>query len=159
MSQQHKPIPGLLACVLYSYDPETGDIHNKNTGKRLGWETHAGYLNVTLQCNSERVGNYRSNRLAWAMHTGIDPGAYEVDHGNRDRKDNRIENLTPMTRRENTLKRSISSNTPGVSRTTDCETKPWRAHLQVGKDKYIGKRRACPVIAHIDRVELERKYL
>ncbi len=121
-----KGIPLLIASVLYRYEPETGAIYLKSNGKKIGWNNSRGYEHITMTCENQRVGNFRSNRLGWAIHTGIDPGDYEIDHENRDRNDNRIVNLRPVTRKENRLNqtnvseayRDISELLVGLARLT-----------------------------------------
>lgn len=49
---------------------------------------------------------YRSSRLVWAYHYG-DPGELEIDHINRVRSDDRIENLRLATRAENNRSQNL----------------------------------------------------
>lgn len=54
----------------------------------MGWENSRGYLQARVLNRQALV-----HRLVWILHHGAIPEGYEVDHINRDRKDNRIENL------------------------------------------------------------------
>jgi hypothetical protein len=42
-----------------------------------------------------------AHRVAWLLHTGEDPGTLVIDHINRQRNDNRISNLRPLTHVQN----------------------------------------------------------
>lgn len=99
----HKTLTDLL-----SYDPETG-LFRWRVGRRCGrgighvvnrigdvagWTRPDGY--VQIQINGRP---YYAHRLAWFYVNG-EP-VPEIDHRNRNRTDNRIENLRPTTRRDN----------------------------------------------------------
>ena len=49
---------------------------------------------------------YKGHRLIWVWHHGNDPGRY-VDHLDGDPRNNRIENLEPVTNRENVVRGRI----------------------------------------------------
>ena len=90
---------------LYDYDPETGVVTQKKDGKtgRLA----RGYL---------MFGHRHAHRIAWAIHHGVDPSSppecgtdprnMVIDHINRVRDDNRIENLRLVSTWENNLNRT-----------------------------------------------------
>ena len=94
-----KPIPDSLLVGL-SYDPTV-------VGCVVGGVTttvNTGYYQT-------RVGDTRrlAHRLVWALHYG-DPARSQVDHINRDRRDNRIENLRLATASEQMCNRGLSSH-------------------------------------------------
>jgi len=101
---QPLPLPPLeVLQEKFEYNPETGELlHNKKSpnvkvGQVAGYPTQRGWLRV-------KVGNthYRVHRIAWKMFYGEDPPAgRDLDHINRDRTDNRINNLRVLTIKEN----------------------------------------------------------
>lgn len=83
---------------------------------------------------------YLAHRLAWLYVHGVWPSD-EIDHINRDRADNRIENLREATSAEN--KRNVGKrhdNTSGYVGVTWCKTKQkWKAQIQHdGKTTHLG---------------------
>lgn len=74
---------------------------NKKIGDRAGSIQHYGYRQI---CIDNRV--YREHRIIWIMFFGQIPDEYMIDHINRIRNDNRIENLRIVTRSENNINRN-----------------------------------------------------
>lgn len=116
---------------LLDYNSDTGVFTNKVTrnsravkGARAGnLDSVNGYR--TLNINKQK---YREHRLAWFFVYGVWP-AKEIDHINRVKYDNRIENLREATRSQNMLntklsKDSCTSKYRGVSKTSEGK---WRA--------------------------------
>ena len=68
-----------------------------NAGDRAGGVRQNGYRYVRYQ-NVQAA----EHRIVWMLHHGEIPSHLVVDHINRDRADNRIENLRLLTNRENT---------------------------------------------------------
>ena len=59
--------------------------------------------------------NYRHSRLVWVYHKGpIEDPTLQIDHRNRIKNDDRIENLALVTVRENNLNKGNNTATPGV---------------------------------------------
>jgi hypothetical protein len=64
--------------------------------------TEAGYINAQGYRSFMHQGkNYLAHRVIWEMHKGSIPNGMQVDHINRDRSDNRIENLRLVTHQQN----------------------------------------------------------
>lgn len=90
------------------------------------------------QSNGYVVVNYKGgkkyvHRIVFALCNGYLPP--EIDHINRDRTDNRPENLRDATRAQNGMNTSLrSDNTNGVKGACYHEgrAKPWQARIQVG---------------------------
>lgn len=104
------------ALEYFNYDPETGDLifrerpasefklpatyasHLKRVGKRSGCPNRDGYLKVLID------GKYHSaHRIAWLITYDEWPEypAFEIDHINGVRDDNRISNLRKVTKSGN----------------------------------------------------------
>ena len=104
-------------------------------GNKLGWTDPKGYRRI-------QIGNiaYAEHHLVWLYHYGIIP--IQIDHINRVKHDNRVENLRLATTTENCRNQSLSrNNTSGQSGVTLCKTtKRWRARINIdgGIRKHIG---------------------
>ena len=81
--------------LIDKFEYRDGDLYWKHSGKRLGTMTKGGYLRCTMKGRS-----YLLHRLIWKLHYGVDPGPC-LDHINRFKSDNRIENLREVTHSEN----------------------------------------------------------
>lgn len=145
-------LPPVSAFVeFYSYDPVSGIIVNKPRFRRedcgiftvVAWNRrYAG-----IRAGGKRLDGYRvidgkfgpiaEHWVCWALHYGVWPcidGA-EVDHINRVRDDNRLENLRLVRPIENQWNKGLSStNTSGYTGVFLCrKTGRWRAVICVGK--------------------------
>ena len=119
----------------YSYDSETGELKNKRTGKVITAKCR-GYTVVKV---NKRF--YKAHRVAWAIHTGTDPGALEIDHINRDRADNRWVNLRLATTAQN----HYNSGAWGITR----DRNGWRAQLKHNGTIHRLGTHACPLMARL----------
>jgi hypothetical protein len=124
---------------LLHYSPETGVftwLVNRKRGKAgcpAGHIEPNGYLSIGI--DGERYG---AHRLAWLYVHGSLP-KQEIDHINRFRADNKIENLRESTPAENIYNRGVSrKNTSGYKGVTR-SLKRWMALIKVaGKSIYLG---------------------
>jgi hypothetical protein len=105
-------LPSLeLVNALVSYDPETGiftrkiDYMRYPAGSRAGTVTKRGYRTITFK--EKKVPEHR---LAFFIMTGQWPE--EVDHKDRDKANNRWNNLREVTRTENVHN---TADRPGVT--------------------------------------------
>lgn len=96
-----KPLPPLkLLKELFTYCPETGNlIRSKTTssrslkGEKAGSVNRDGYLRVRVESVE-----YMVHRLIWKLVQEEDiPPGYYIDHIDRNRQNNRIENLRLAT--------------------------------------------------------------
>jgi hypothetical protein len=94
---------------LFDYLPNGTLIHKttrrggKQKGSVAGSPHNAGYLQITIDGNK-----YLIHRLVWLWHFGKFPK--QLDHINRIRSDNRIENLRECSYSQNHGNRSLQSN-------------------------------------------------
>lgn len=88
-----------------------------------------------------------------------DKSLYMLDHINRDRLDNRRNNLRLCKKGDNSINRSIStSNTSGIIGVSyDKKNDSWTVNIQIGKDRF-NKRFKIKENAIITRLILERDY-
>lgn len=124
MSKKHET-PELIETLrkVFHYDPDTGKLlwnyrpvsEFLSQKEQQRWNTryanthifttnNKGYLIVGLNKVRHTV-----HRIVWAIHYGTWP-TYQIDHINRERWDNRIENLREVTNTENQRNRSKQRN-------------------------------------------------
>jgi HNH endonuclease len=128
---------------LLSYDPLTGDILWKKSGRGRRSNYHAGTMDVRgCWCIGIGRPRYKAHRIAWLLAYGVWP-EHEIDHINGNPADNRLVNLRDVPHRTNQQNqhRATSSNkstgTLGVSRTHN-RTK-FVAQIKVsGKHLHLG---------------------
>jgi len=100
-----------LLKSLLTYDPNTGVF--TRDGKIVKTKNTSGYIQISVKARK-----YCAHKLAWLYVWGVYPNG-DLDHINRIRDDNRINNLRIATRslnRLNSNKRSDNtSGTPRVS--------------------------------------------
>ena len=122
---------------LFDYDPDQGLLirKGKHFRKREGMRSARSYR----ACTINRV-SYRHHRLVWIWHNG-DPGQMVVDHINRDRHDDRIENLRLASYSENRRSSGMfKTNTSGYKGVTFEKTVGrWKAYIYLNnKRKHLG---------------------
>jgi len=88
---------------------EDGKVQNKKTKRYLSTCDNNGYLQVGLYQNG-RHKNYKIHRLIAEHYIPNPDNKRFLDHINRDRKDNRIENLRWVDKSENGLNRGEQIN-------------------------------------------------
>lgn len=125
----YDPISGLFTWkVSPTASVNIGDIAGSINGK--------GYIVIRINNNG-----YLAHRLAWFYVHGYFP-EYEVDHNNRIKHDNRLENLKEATRSCNQRNIGLASNNKsgvkGVS--FDKRAHQWRSDIVVNtKLHYLGR--------------------
>lgn len=127
---------------LLHYDPETGVFiwlvgrgGGAKAGDVAGSFDAKGYIVIVI-----KGAIYRAHRLAWLYIYGEWP-EYQVDHENREKKDNRIINLRAATNAENCRNQGKAKNNTsgitGVAWRENCGH--WWAQIMVdGKSIYLG---------------------
>ena len=143
------PKPEILHAR-YSYDPETGVVIHKITGKQIAGRCKRGYGRLRIDGHS-----YQLHRVIWVLMTGEDPGEQLVDHINREPRDNRWSNLRLVSAEQN------QHNCVGRGIYFDKRrakgSKPWRAHIRhEGRLQVIGTY-ACPLMARLAFIDRSRE--
>jgi hypothetical protein len=99
------------------------------------WSASNGYLRASIDGHAVYL-----HRFVWSLKHGSCPAM--LDHINRDRADNRVENLRPATRsmnNRNVRKRKASGLPVGVSHDTRSPSRPYRASGKVdGRTRHLG---------------------
>ena len=120
--------------ILQLFEYTDGKLLNRVfRGPRALKGSEAGRLNSTTGYRDVAVDGkrYQISRLIWQMHNGEIPAGMQIDHINRDKLDNRIENLRCCTPQQNEWNKSHC----GVR----FESGKWRArYSHDNKDKHIG---------------------
>ena len=99
----------------FDYNPGTGELFHKVSRPQVVAGTLAttnngsGYLAVRVRGHAP----FQAHRVAWAVFYGRWPASM-VDHINRDRRDNRIENLRETDYRINAENRLVASSSSGT---------------------------------------------
>jgi hypothetical protein len=120
---------------LVRYEAQTGEFYWLSTGKKAGCLAKDGY--VVVQVNKRQ---YRAHQLAWLYVYG-ELLIRQLDHINRCRSDNRIENLRKVTLSENSQNQMLTrKNTSGYRGVCwDKDRNLWRADIGVArKRKFLG---------------------
>lgn len=127
---------------LLHYDPDTGSFvwvrkpaRNIPVGRTAGCVSGNGYRQISVDGVI-----YLSHRLAWLYTHGEWPG--EIDHKNRDKADNRVDNLRDTTHQKNCENRALQANNKsgvrGVS--WDSANAKWIVHIkQHRKQHFVGR--------------------
>ncbi len=119
------------------YDPLTGELYwrvprrNRVMGIRAGG-VKGRYRYITID-----GVNYLEHRVIWTMVHGGIPSDKEIDHIDRDRYNNRLENLRLVTRRENISNSGVAgsncSQYPGVTKSKS--PGKWVAGLHINSNR------------------------
>ncbi len=121
---------------LFDYDPTTGVLKRKRTGKLLYADSGHGYPRIWVDGQM-----YLAHRLAWLHFYGEWPCG-QLDHRNRVRTDNRIANLRLATQGENRANENSRPNKSGLRGAYlmgGRRAKPWMARvIKDGKRFHLG---------------------
>jgi len=105
-------------------------------GMKAGSLRNDGYIGIYIN------GTYHfAHRVIWEMFNGVIPSNLCIDHINRNRSDNRLNNLRLSTFQQNHFNRSKQSNNrsgfKGVS--WHKQKQKWVAQIKIeGKNKFLG---------------------
>ncbi|EPB0644622.1 HNH endonuclease signature motif containing protein [Salmonella enterica subsp. enterica] len=108
--------------------------------KRAGTLKKNGYRKIGYKTDEGKNKTYPEHRLIYQMHYGLIPDDVQVDHINRIRDDNRIENLrlaTPAQNSANSITAAGETGIRGVQRTASGKFKVSTDHE--GKRLHCGQ--------------------
>ena len=138
---KHFDLTGEQVRDLFNYNPITGIFTWKKSrgnqftkpGMKAGSKDTYGHINIEINGKT-----YLAHRLAWLFVYDKWPD-HQIDHINRNRKDNRIENLRDVIGIENAKnKGNYNNNTTGKKGVTLKKSK-FIAQITIdGKCKYLG---------------------
>jgi hypothetical protein len=121
---------------LFAYDASTGAItrrvstsSNARAGAQAGSLDARGYLIVSIG----KV-QWKAHRVAWLLHYGEWPVGW-IDHINRDRTDNRIENLRVAEPTISAINRSTWGRSKYRGVYYDAKWRVWRASIRFRGDR------------------------
>ena len=105
--------PAEYLYQLFIYQPETGLLINRiNRGARAKAGEVAGCINRRYRDVFIDGATYRAHRIVWKMAYDEDPDL-DIHHANGDGTDNRLENLSLLTHRENcSIEKTEASGLP-----------------------------------------------
>lgn len=113
----------------YTYNPDTGKIHNPK-GKEITAKNHSGYIVIGVSYKPS-ISLY-GHHFAWYITYG-DVKFKLIDHINKNKSDNRIENLRILTHQQNLF----NSKSKGIS--FHIRNNKWNARICVNRKViYLG---------------------
>lgn len=140
------------------YDPDTGNfIWVNHFGRRILAGSIAGALNKGYVEIGINLKKYKAHRLAWFYMTGEWPKHY-IDHKDRNKVNNKWENLREATKFQNQWNTKLSKNNRTGFKGVKFSQGKYAAGITVaGKGIYLGSR-ATPEEAHELYKEAALKY-
>lgn len=108
----------LISSGRLCVDAKSGMVYapKSNTPLRaVGAATKKGYRRLYVSICNQQL-HFMIHRIVWVSVNGPVPEGFEVDHLNRDKADNRIENLEVVTGKENMRRATIAGAFAGVGR-------------------------------------------
>jgi|TARA_Y100001973_G_C5186164_1_gene327991 hypothetical protein len=156
MTINSKPLPPYQVLnENFRYNKYTGELKNWNLGHVVTTEDSSGYLVVRFQGKDLRV-----HRVCFYLETKKDPLELQVDHIDRDRKNNKFNNLRLLNNAQqqlNTKERTDNkSGRKGVF--LDKKGMKWRSYITVEKKRIWLYRGDSWDQAVKERIKAEKKY-
>jgi hypothetical protein len=141
---------------LVCYHPETGEFTWAKTrrrcrlGDKAGCRMRNGYIIIRIDDTL-----HLAHRLAWLYMTGSWPPE-QIDHINRNRADNRWENLRAVSNMENAWNKTAPRNRSGFTGVRR-ENNKWLAEIKVNYKPIRLGLYETPEAAHAAYLEAKRK--
>jgi hypothetical protein len=139
MSKSLPPQDHLLR--LFSYDPQTGELHWRVSRAGLPVGNMGGYVNPKGYWIVSIDGRqYLAHRIIWKLMTGCEPKAF-IDHKDGDKENNRWRNLREATKADNSQNcKKYDTNTSSVKGVTwERRLQKWKAVINANNNRhYIG---------------------
>jgi hypothetical protein len=112
---------------MFNYNATTGEVRWNNTGKVAGYINDRGYRVIELSGK-----RFKAHRIAWTLFHGKPPVG-EIDHINRQKSDNRIDNLRDTNTKGNMQNRGLQKNNTSGHRGVVWHKRDaqWRARIKV----------------------------
>lgn len=92
----------------FEYNPWDGVLRSKRTGKRVGGNRGV-YRRVAVN-----GGVYLEHMVIWIMMTGRDPSNFDIDHRDRNKRNNCWFNLRKASRQQNNANMGAKNTTHGL---------------------------------------------
>lgn len=146
---------------MFSYDPITGILTRKSTGKAFGQHKGSqGYAQAYICPSGGKQKSERAHRIIWQMHYRR-PIAKFLDHINGVRDDNRIENLRECTPAQNAFSIHNNPRANGLGRgvsLTEGRTLYRATYNLKNKRRFIGFFKTPDEAAHAHNKAVVRHY-
>jgi len=114
-----------------------GRVYNKKTKKFLKGKNHnMGYKSISLYYDNKNYDQFLIHRLVALHHIPNIENKPQVDHINRNRSDNRVENLRWVTNIENNINKEVKCRNSSGHRNINIDCR--RNHFNFSK-RYNGK--------------------
>lgn len=108
----------------------------RDLAKPAGCRSSNGYMTISWGPSTARK-RLLLHRVVWIMHNGYEPDT--IDHINRDRSDNRIENLRDVSLSLNHMNRADTHRAHALPRGVTKQRNKYKAQRVVdGKQRFIG---------------------
>jgi len=127
------------------YDPDTGLLWwrkqaNRNSDSSLFKPAGSIHKKTKYVILGFKEKKYRAHRIAWLLYYKQDPGPLQIDHIDRDRSNNKINNLRLVTNQQNCFNVGTrSDSTSGVAGVCwHKSTRKWQAYGKLNERKFIG---------------------
>jgi len=112
---------------------ELGCIYNNKTKSFIGWEND-GYLQCKFKGKDQKI-----HRIIYEAFKGKIRDGYQIDHKNRNKADNRIENLREATHSQNQANKDISDRNSSGYLGINAHKNRWSARISIdGERIYLG---------------------
>lgn len=118
------------------FEYRDGVLVRRSTGKVVGSRRPDGYIQV-----SHKSRCYLAHRIIFEMHHGRPPAV--IDHVNRHRFDNRIENLRECSFSENNHNRAPKKESAAKNVSFNKRIGKWYVRVRKDNKVYCGKYHAC----------------